>query len=45
LEFYSAKREQYCNQVHKWFDIEKAEEKRTQTREFLNDLMNKKYSN
>jgi hypothetical protein len=29
------KREQYCNQVHKWFDIEKAEEKKNTNKRVL----------
>ena len=44
LESYMHTREDYCNKVHKWFGVNQAEEKRTQTREFLNFLMYEKYS-
>lgn len=37
------KSEEYCGKVHEWFQPKHAEQKRTQTREFLNYLMNKKY--
>lgn len=44
LESYRCDSKEFCNKVHKWCGEKEAEEKRTQTREYLKDLMNKKYT-
>ena len=43
LESYMREPNKYCEQVHTWFDGTEAEEKRTQTRLYLNTLMHEKY--
>jgi hypothetical protein len=35
--------EKYCSRTHKWFGAEQADKKRSQTKQDLENFMNKKY--